>query len=564
MSDKTRLSIGDEYEILDILGQGGMARVFKARQRYLDRVVALKVLPPRFLADDDARARFEREARAGALLEHDHIVTTYDFGIHKEQPYLAVAFIEGQNLTERIRRMRRLSPEESVSLIAPIAEALAFAHRKGVIHRDIKSSNIMIRAEDQRPILIDFGIAQAASTQQLTQKGTMLGTPSYMSPEQASAQEIDFRSDLYSLGVVLYECLTGTLPFQSPNTEVLLTNIKYEPHPPLQRHAPDVPAWLSAVVDRCLAKRPEDRFANGDALSWALRAGPSEETIALPASKPRAGTDRRPSRADAPSAPRQDPASPEARPAKSKFWLAGLAVGILALGGIGYGAGWFDGFLGQDINPPEQPDSLAAALADSLAQDSTAALALRDSTSLLPTNTRANNTVRRSRQTTTQQQQDTGPTLETLLTEARTAFDAGGYDEARTLLETAAERGSSTASLRLGRMYETGQGTRKNEQEAARWYRQAAEGGLAEAQFYLSSMYRDGRGVERNLDEAVLWCRRAAEGGLAEAQFILGRMYFRGQGVTRNDEEAVNWYRKAAAQGHQQAQGALDRLMSNN
>ncbi len=273
MSDTTRTYIGGQYEILAELGRGGMAEVYKARHTRMGRLVALKVLPVRFLEDDEIRTRFEREARAGAQLEHDHIVTTYDVGVFDGRPYLAVAFIEGQTLAERLHTQDRPSPEETIQLIAPIAEALAYAHRNGVIHRDVKSSNIMIRAEDKRPILIDFGIAQASFTHKLTRIGEMLGTPRYMSPEQASAQEIDHRSDLYSLGVVLYECLTGTVPFQSPSTEVLLANIKHEPHRPVRERVPEVPLWLSEVVDRCLAKKPEDRFPDGNALAQALYAG---------------------------------------------------------------------------------------------------------------------------------------------------------------------------------------------------------------------------------------------------------------------------------------------------
>ena len=185
MSPTTRTQIGGQYEILAELSRGGMAEVYQARHRRMGRLVALKVLPARFLADDEMRTRFEREARAGAQLDHDHIVTTYDFGIDDGRPYLAVAFIEGQTLAERLCTQDRPSPEETIPLIAPIAEALAFAHRNGVIHRDVKSSNIM--AEDQRPILIDFGIAQASFTHKLTRMGVMLGTPQYMSPEQASA-----------------------------------------------------------------------------------------------------------------------------------------------------------------------------------------------------------------------------------------------------------------------------------------------------------------------------------------------------------------------------------------
>ncbi|MFQ5570217.1 MAG: protein kinase [Rhodothermales bacterium] len=273
MSETIRTRVGSDYEILAELGEGGMATILKARHKPLGRTVALKILPPHLLVNDEAYARFEREARAGAQLEHDHIVTTYDFGVHDGRPYIAVAFIEGETLSDRIRAKGRLAPDEAVRVIAPIAEALDFAHRKGVTHRDVKSSNIMIRAEDERPILIDFGIAQASFTHKLTKRGHTLGTPEYMSPEQAAAQEIGHHSDLYSLGVVLYECLTGRVPFQSMHLEVLLANIKNQPPQAVRERVPEVLQWLSDVVDRCLAKTPEDRFDSGAALAAALRNG---------------------------------------------------------------------------------------------------------------------------------------------------------------------------------------------------------------------------------------------------------------------------------------------------
>ena len=418
MSKTTRTRVGEDYEILEELGRGGMAAVYKARDKRLGRTVALKVLPPHLVTDAEAQTRFEREARAGAHLEHDHIVTTYDFGIHDGSPFLAVAFIEGETLAGRIKRQGRLPAEETVALLAPIAEALAYAHRKGVIHRDVKSNNIMIRAEDQRPVLIDFGIAQASFTQKLTRRGDALGTPEYMSPEQASARDIDHRSDLYSLGVVLYECLTGTLPFKSPNTEVLLANIKHEPHRPVAEVAPDVPAELSAVVDRCLAKRPEDRYADGAALAETLRTGHA----ASPTRK------RRP---------------------RAAWVLGGLLIAVLAFGGFAYNAGWFGSVAGTQqglLSPPE--DSLQTQNEDSL-------------------------------QTETPPPE---PTLEALLADAEAAYAAQNYGTAFALFRQAADQGSAEAQYRLGLMYRNGEGVAADTAAARQWLRRAADQGHPEAE----------------------------------------------------------------------------------
>ncbi|HMB91171.1 MAG TPA: protein kinase, partial [Rhodothermales bacterium] len=270
MSKTERTQINLNFQILETLGKGGMGEIYKARDTRLNRIVAVKVLLANQFANEEAHLRFKREAQAGAQLEHDNIVTTYDFGIHDGRPFLVMGFIEGETLHQRLKREGMLSVETTIRMIAPIARALAYAHGKSVIHRDITSNNIMIRAEDERPMLIDFGIAQAAYDHRLTAPGESLGTITYMSPEQAKGQEVDYRSDLYSLGVVLYECLTGTLPFQSSNSLVLLSNIRFEPHPPLLERRPDLPPWIAKVVDRCLAKDPVDRFQNGNALADAL------------------------------------------------------------------------------------------------------------------------------------------------------------------------------------------------------------------------------------------------------------------------------------------------------
>ncbi|MFQ5570218.1 MAG: serine/threonine-protein kinase [Rhodothermales bacterium] len=610
MPQTRRTHVAGEYKVLAQLGEGGMAEVFKAQHLELSRIVALKLLPYRFLANEEIRTRFKREARAGAQLEHDHIVTTYDFGIYEGQPFIAVAFIEGEALTRRIRTQGRLSPEKTVRLIAPIAEALAYAHRKGVIHRDIKSSNIMIRAEDERPILIDFGIAQASFMNKLTERGHMLGTPAYMSPEQAAAQEIGHHSDLYSLGVVLYECLTGTVPFQSPDTEVLLANIKHEPHRPVRERVPEVPQWLSDVVDRCLAKKPEDRHPNGDVLAAALRSGLADNTVALarpeePAS-PSTAPPSEATEAVIPALASRDEASAKVKapdsgasehgkrargPKRSSItiWVGGVLIGsLLALGGGGYLAGWFDV---HDPPAEEQDEGFAGNTEleegnDDTSTPDSAIVPVEEDTVVTPPPPPVDPT-------------PPPPSVADLMRQAEAALSAENYTEALALFHQAAERGSAEAKLQLGKLYGTGQGVPQNFVEAATWMLQAAEQGNAEAQFLLGLMYknrrgalqsdteavrwlraaadqgyamaqynlglmyREGRGVEKNDEEALQWYLKAAEQGHANAQFNAGRMYWRGEGTTRNDEQALRWYRKAAEQGHTRAQRALRRMSGN-
>ena len=262
------------YRIERIIGKGAMSTVYLAVQESLDRRVALKVLAPDLAADPTFSKRFVKEGKIVAKLAHTHIVTIYDTGTHQDCFYIAMEYLEAGTLKERIKA--GLSREQAVKFLVQIAQALGYAHRQNCIHRDIKPANIMFRDPDTA-VLSDFGIAKNLEDKtQLTAAGWRIGTPNYMSPEQALGKPVDARCDLYSLGVVLYEALTGSRPFKGADAfETAILHVK-GPIPtlpePLRRFQP--------VIERVLAKTPEARFANAEELAQALRQAVRDPIVA--------------------------------------------------------------------------------------------------------------------------------------------------------------------------------------------------------------------------------------------------------------------------------------------
>lgn len=252
------------FQIQKELGRGGMARVYLAVQRKFGRLVALKVVSGEFTRDTRFRERFIRESRINARLTHPNIVQVYDVGTHESALYLVMEYVRGGDLNQRLERGMRLV--ELVNVIKDMCRALDYAHGKGFVHRDIKPENILFR-EDGSAVLTDFGIARLTdSDPTLTQAGTVVGTPQYMSPEQASGREMDGRSDIYSLGVVLFKMLTGDVPYKADSA--VSVGIKH-----LQEPIPRMPNYLKAfqgVIDKCLAKRPDQRYQDGAELMAAL------------------------------------------------------------------------------------------------------------------------------------------------------------------------------------------------------------------------------------------------------------------------------------------------------
>jgi serine/threonine-protein kinase len=260
------------YQVVKELGKGSMGIVYMARDPNLDLNVALKVLRTDRELPDSFVARFLAEAKALGRLDHPHIVRVFNVDEDQGTVYIAMEFVEGEALSDIMKR-NPFTPEMIVRFGIGIAEALDEAHRSGIVHRDVKPGNILVR-KDGRPKITDFGIAHIddASSHTMTQAGEVLGTPAYMSPEQVLGKPVDGRSDLFSLGIILYELATGTRPFTGENLGSIFNAItSSEPEPPIRRN-PSLPAPLNAAILKCLNKEPADRFPTGQALAEALKA----------------------------------------------------------------------------------------------------------------------------------------------------------------------------------------------------------------------------------------------------------------------------------------------------
>jgi serine/threonine protein kinase len=266
------------YQIVEELGRGGMAVVYRAYQPSLNRYVAIKVLPPQLAFDRQFVERFLREARAAAGLSHPNIVVVHDVGEQDGLYYIVMEYLAGRTLKEVIEQVGRLPLGRVAHILEQVAGALDYAHQRGFIHRDVKPANIFV-GENDRVTLTDFGIAKAASeAEQLTRTGMLVGTPEYMSPEQAEGGTVDHRTDLYALGIVLYQMLTGQVPFKGNTPHSTLYAVVNQPPPPPRQINPALPPAVEAVVLKAVAKRPDQRFQRGAEMAGALKAAVAGRT----------------------------------------------------------------------------------------------------------------------------------------------------------------------------------------------------------------------------------------------------------------------------------------------
>jgi serine/threonine-protein kinase len=331
--------VAGRYELEELVGTGGMSSVYKARDRLLERHVALKLLHPHYGGDDEHVERFRREARAVAQLSHPHIVTVIDRGEDDGQQYIVFELVDGENLKQLVERSGPLPVRRAVELTLQIADALAFAHGHGLVHRDVKPQNVLLTPDGDAKVT-DFGIARSLEVEHgVTQTGTVLGTSNYISPEQAGGKPTTPATDVYSLGVVLYELLTGEVPFQGENFVAVAMKHVNEPPPDLLEKRPDVTMRLAAAVDCALAKDPLERFGSMEQFAWELRQCLSELGTA---DAERTFVARRP--APPPHSPPRRLRSPRRR---RRRWLvpavatlvvaAGIVSAILSVGGSGPG-----------------------------------------------------------------------------------------------------------------------------------------------------------------------------------------------------------------------------------
>ncbi len=295
LRDRVVAAVGDRYLVEIELGRGAASVVYRATDAALKRRVALKVLPPERAADPATRERFRREAEIAARLSHPSIVPIHAVDERDGLAYVVMAYVEGESLEERLARDPRPPLMEVRRILGDIADALAYAHSRGIVHRDVTPGNIMLETDTGRPLLTDFGIARAASEHpRLTAVGIAIGTPAYMAPEQALGDsEVDGRADIYSLGVIGWQMVAGSAPFESATTLGMLMKQVAEPVPSLVARRPDVPGEMAAAIERALAKAPDDRWSDAamfrDALRGATMATARVPDAPAPVPTPRSG-----------------------------------------------------------------------------------------------------------------------------------------------------------------------------------------------------------------------------------------------------------------------------------
>jgi serine/threonine-protein kinase len=597
MIKKLKEALGKHYELQELIGRGGFAEVFKVRDQWLKRDLALKAIRPDLVVSETLMARFRREAEAVANLRHPHIVPIYDIGEADGIMYILMPLIKGESLKALLVRDGRRPIQEARRILLEAAGALGSAHEAGIVHRDIKPENIMLEGKSRRVLVMDFGIAKvmdSAWDSSLTSTGTIVGTPHYMSPEQASGDpHLDHRTDMYSLAVVGYHMLTGSVPFEGESTRAILFKQMMESPRSMRELVPEVPEGLMAAVSKGMAKEPADRYPDIEAFSAALDAA-AEIVVNPPAAVAAAAPPARKQRrvplmlvgagslatvAIAVTLLRNGSAAEPPKTDTTAVSSVATAPGTLGvpLGGI---TGSADSAA---VTPPPPPAPTPAT-----PPAATAADRRRTPTRTTGTNTPGGRTAATppapapaSRTTASCQATASGDDRDTafrLCTDEAQKGNvvsqrllAGLYDrsqvpghdaEAVTWYRKAADAGDLPSLFRLGQLLHLGKGVPQNALDATAKIKAAAEADYQPAFMTLGERYEVGLGVPRRSDNnAYIWYLKAAEKGEVAAQAKVGDWLTRGKGIDKDEAAGVTWLQRAADRGNRDAQYGLGMAM---
>lgn len=560
--------LAGRYEILSPLGQGGMGMVYRAKDRELDEVVAVKVLRPDLASSPEMAQRFRSEIRLARKVRHRNVCGIHEYGQEGHLRFISMELVDGVDLKRVIQASGPLPPYEAYEVGIAVAEGLGAIHEAGIIHRDLKTANIM---RDSRGVvrLMDFGIAKewrAVSTPGTT-AGQVIGTPEYMSPEQARGGKADFRSDIYGLGVVLFELFTGEVPFHGDTPVVTMMKQLQEAAPLEGRLAARLPPTLVPVLRKALAKTPTERYQTArelaDALQRARDTSPTENWPLHPPAPLRVPTPAESSETTPYPAPFLSPDRATADkgpvPVGSPLLVRRLMPSLLAVGGAGLLLTLFVGI--RAMLPPAPSPALSAAAAPRLpatamtttappASVSPEAKPLAPTVAEAPGGRRAQSPGRAAAlpfaaQKKTPLEPQPMATL-AAIPSPTTPLDASA-------LERVCASGDAQGCFNLGEMYALGQGVPKDETRAVTLFDRACSAGNYPACFDLGVMYTGGWGVAKDAARAVPPYKQACDGGVPWACFNLGVMYAGGQGVERDTERAVPLYRQACDGGVSQA-----------
>ena len=531
-------ALGPNFQVGDLVGRGGFAEVFAVRDLRLKRDLAAKVLSPELAVNQQMLQRFRHEAEAIATLRHPSIVPIYDIGESGGIAYIVMPLIKGDTLRKILDSEGPLPMTEARRILGDVAGALQVAHAAGLVHRDIKPENIMLEGPRRQVLVMDFGIAKAldpASTG-MTSSGLIVGTPHYMSPEQASGDAVDGRSDQYSLAVLGYRMVTGEHPFEAETVRALLYKQVFENPPPARDKFPDVPQVLSDALHRGMAKDPKDRFTTIDEFATAISVEDTSEYEA------RTAAAKAVLKKSTKAAARPPASTTQVRPAVHRKSRTGLLLGgaVVVLGSIAVVA------ISRLGSPGAAPADSSAVAPTAVPPPAAESQTVSEPASPVRTPGRPDNAPRAS---APESRTGTRSTAAAAAAPASCteAVRASAWAPAFTLCQAEANGGNPGAMASLASLYEAGRGTAADPGSAAQWYRKAADAGSIEAAYRLGQMAEAGQGIDRNPADAMTLYQQAARRGYAPAMRSVARFYEDGVGVRRNESEAANWYRRAVA-----------------